>query len=204
MHDHGGDLTLIRHGETMWSRSGQHTGRTDIPLTEHGEDQARSLTETVASLAPTHILTSPAIRARRTAELAGLRQAAPEPLLWEWDYGAYDGLTTPEIQRERPGWDLWSDGVVSGDDAHPGETVEQVGARIDLLLDRVRTLLADGNVVLVAHAHVLRVLGARWLGLPPDAGRLFRLSTATLSTLGTEHGRPAMCSWNVPAAAPSR
>jgi broad specificity phosphatase PhoE len=187
-----GHLILVRHGETEWARDGRHTGRTDVPLTPHGEEQASSLAPLLAERRIAVTLVSPAKRARRTAELADLSGAETDERLWEWDYGAYEGRTTPEIRAERPGWYLWRDGVVGG------ETAEQVGARVDGVLDRVRPSLADGDVVLVAHGHVLRVLTARWLGLPPDAGRLFALSTGTLSTLGTEHGEPVISSWNVP------
>lgn len=198
------DLIILRHGETEWSRSGRHTGRTDIPLTAHGEEQARALAPAVAALdAGVRAFASPARRARRTAELIGLPDARIEtdPDLWEWDYGGYEGRTTPQIQADRPGWYLWEDGVVPGDAAHPGETVEQVGKRADAVLDRVRPLLAGGTVVLVAHGHLLRVLTARWLGLEPAGGRLFKLATGTLSAVGTEHERPVIAAWNVPPGA---
>jgi probable phosphoglycerate mutase len=196
-----GELIILRHGETEWSRTGRHTGRTDVPLTTRGEEQARALGPAVAGLEPVRVVTSPAGRARRTAELAGLAGAPPmvDPDLWEWDYGGYEGRTSAEIRGERPGWFLWTDGVVPGDAAHPGETVEQVGARADAVLGRVRPLLGGGAVVLVAHGHLLRVLTARWLGLEPAAGRLFKLGTGTISALGTEHDRPVIASWNVPA-----
>jgi broad specificity phosphatase PhoE len=193
-----GELILLRHGETEWSRAGRHTGRTDIPLTPAGEAAAAALAPALASRPIRAAFTSPAQRAVRTAELAGLAQAKPDPDLQEWDYGGYEGVTTAEIRKQRPGWYLWRDGVVPGDDEHPGETVGQVGARADAVLARVRPLLAEGDVALVAHAHVLRVLTARWLGLEPAGGRLFRLDTGTLSTLGTEHGEPVILSWNVP------
>jgi probable phosphoglycerate mutase len=147
------------------------------------------------------VFTSPASRAVRTAELAGLRNAKPDPDLWEWDYGGYEGRTTQQIQQERSGWYLWDDGVIPGDADHPGETIEHVGARADAVLARAEPLLADGDVALVAHGHVLRVLTARWLRLAPDGGRLFRLDTGTFSTLGTEHDRPVITSWNVPPRA---
>jgi probable phosphoglycerate mutase len=196
-----GELIILRHGETEWSRTGRHTGRTDVPLTARGEEQARALAPAVAGLEPVRVVTSPAVRARRTAELAGLAGApvAVDPDLWEWDYGGYEGRSTAEIRAERPGWFLWEDGVVPGDAAHPGETVEQVGARADAMLGRVRPLLDGGAVVLVAHGHLLRVLTARWLGLEPAAGRLFKLGTGTMSALGAEHDRPVIASWNVPA-----
>jgi broad specificity phosphatase PhoE len=196
-------LILLRHGETEWSMAGRHTGRTDIPLTPHGESVAAELAGTLSRYRIRAAFTSPAKRAVRTAELAGLTGAKPDPDLWEWDYGGYEGRTTAEIQAERPGWYLWRDGVIPGDAAHPGESIEQVGARADAVLARVRPLLAtgDGDVVLVAHGHVLRVLTGRWLGLEPTAGRLFRLDTGTVSTLGTEHDQPVITSWNVPPLA---
>jgi probable phosphoglycerate mutase len=144
-----------------------------------------------------------------TAELAGLGgpsgpgpvtgivQPEVTPDLWEWDYGGYEGRTTPEIRAQRPGWYLWSDGVIPGDAAHPGETIAQVGERTDRVLASARKQLPSGDVVLVAHGHVLRVLTARYLGLPPDDGRLFRLDTGTISALGAEHDEPVILSWNV-------
>ncbi|PSK97261.1 putative phosphoglycerate mutase [Haloactinopolyspora alba] len=192
------ELIVLRHGETEWSRDGRHTGRTDIALTGPGEDEARRLAPFFARRAVPNVLVSPAARARRTAELAGLADAAPEPDLWEWDYGGDEGRTTAQIREERPGWYLWTDGVVPGDADHPGESVRDVGARTDAVLDRVRALLPDGDVALVAHGHVLRVLTARWLGLDPADGRLFRLGTGTVSFLGTEHGHPVINAWNAP------
>jgi broad specificity phosphatase PhoE len=194
-----GQLILLRHGETEWSRSGRHTGRTDIPLTSHGEAVAATLAAPLRRMNIVAAFTSPAQRAVRTAELAGLTDAKPDPDLWEWDYGGYEGRTTADIQKERPGWYLWRDGVIPGDAEHPGETIEQVAARVDAVLARVRPLLAGGDVALVAHAHVLRVLTARYLGLDPDGGRLFRLDTGTICTLGTEHDEPVITTWNVPA-----
>jgi broad specificity phosphatase PhoE len=195
-----GDLIVLRHSETEWSRAGRHTGRTDIPLTPRGEAAAVAL---APMLARRHIMaafSSPAQRAARTAELVGLAEAKPDPDLWEWDYGGYEGLTTPQIQERRPGWYLWRDGVIPGDAAHPGETVQQVGARVDRVLTRVKPLLANGDVVLVAHGHVLRILTARFLQLEPTDGKLFRLDTGTVSTLGLEHDEPVILSWNVPPA----
>jgi probable phosphoglycerate mutase len=142
------------------------------------------------------VLVSPAIRARHTADLAGLVGAEVEPGLWEWDYGGFEGRTSAEIREERPGWYLWTDGVIPGDADHPGESIEHVGDRVDAVLGRVRSMLEDGDVVVVAHGHVLRVLTARWLGLEPAAGRLFRLDTGTVSRLGTEHERPVIDMWN--------
>ncbi|MFI2374811.1 histidine phosphatase family protein [Streptomyces sp. NPDC018964] len=190
-----GDLLLARHGETEWSRAGRHTGRTDLPLTPAGEAQAKSLASLLAGRAFGLVLASPLVRARRTAELAGLTGVVEEPDLREWDYGGYEGITTAEIHRTRPGWDLWTDGVPSGRE-FPGESPEQVGERADRVLSRVAGALEEGDVMLVAHGHLLRVLTARRLGLPPSAGRLFRLETGTLSRLSLEHGRPVIAEWN--------
>ncbi len=196
-----GDLILLRHGETEWSRARRHTGRTDIPLTAAGEAAAAALAGDLARKPLVAALASPARRAVRTAELAGLVRVKTDPDLAEWDYGGYEGRTTEQIRRQRPGWYLWRDGVIPGDAEHPGETIGQVGARADAVLARVRPVLADGDVALVAHGHLLRVLTARWLGLEPADGRLFRLDTGTLSTLGREHGEPVIAAWNVPPAA---
>lgn len=196
------ELLLIRHGETEWSRTGRHTGLTDVPLTERGERQAEALRPLLAGRTVGPVLVSPLKRALRTAELAGL-DPQPDPDLREWDYGGYEGVTTDEIHRTRPDWYLWDDGVVPGDAGHPGETAAQVGARADRVLARIAPWLAepDGpDVALVAHAHFLRVLTARRLGLPATAGALFRLDTATVSRIGTEHGRPALVAWNLPSA----
>ena len=196
-----GDLILLRHGETAWSLAGRHTGRTDIPLTAHGEAAAAALAPMLARRHFVAVFSSPARRAVTSAALAGLDNAKPDPDLWEWDYGGYEGMTTRQIREQRPGWYLWRDGVIPGDAEHPGETVDQVGQRVDRVLARATPLLADGDVVLVAHAHVLRVLTARYLELEPSAGRLFRLDTGTISTLGTEHDQRVILSWNVPPAA---
>jgi broad specificity phosphatase PhoE len=193
-----GDLILVRHGETEWSRDGKHTGRTDVSLTPVGEAAAAALAPVLARRNIVAVVTSPARRAVTTAALAGLDSAKPDPDLWEWDYGGYEGLTTAQIREQRPGWYLWRDGVIPGDAEHPGETVDQVGERVDRVLDRVRPLLDGGDVALVAHGHVLRVLTARYLGLEPTAGRLFQLDTGTISTLESEHDEPVISSWNVP------
>jgi broad specificity phosphatase PhoE len=193
-----GELILIRHGETLWSRSHRHTGRTDVPLTPAGEAAAAALAGELAAKPIAAAITSPAQRAVRTAELAGLADAKIDPDLAEWDYGGYEGKTTTQIRAQRPGWYLWRDGVIPGDADHPGETLTHVGERVDAVLNRVVPLLGDGDVVLVAHGHSLRALTARWLGLTPYDGRLFRLDTGTLSTLGTEHDEPVITSWNVP------
>ena len=178
-----------------------HTGRTDVPLTPAGEAAAASLAPALAGRDIVAAFTSPAQRAVRTAELAGLDGAKADPDLQEWDYGRYEGITTAQIRAGRPGWYLWRDGVVPGDGEHPGEAVAQVGTRADAVLARVRPLLSEGDVVLVSHAHLLRVLTARWLGLEPAGGRLFRLDTGTLCTLGSEHDYPVIVSWNVPVSA---
>ncbi|MFJ9906903.1 histidine phosphatase family protein [Streptomyces sp. NPDC101152] len=193
-----GDLLLVRHGETEWSVSGQHTSWTDLPLTQHGEEQAKSLAPLLSQRTYALALTSPLGRAIRTAELAGIASPVVDPDLHEWDYGGYEGVTTVDIHRSRPDWDLWRDGVPPGPEGHPGESPAEVGARADRLLARVDGTLAGGtgDVVLVAHAHFLRVLTARRLGLPPAEGRLFQLSTGTVSRLSTEHGRPVIAEWN--------
>jgi len=193
-----GELILLRHGETEWSRAGRHTGWTDVPLTAAGEAAAAALAPVLARRDIRAAFTSPLQRAARTAALAGLAGAEQDPDLREWDYGGYEGVTTPQIRVQRPGWYLWRDGVIPGDADHPGETAEQVGARADAVLRRVTPLLAGGDVALVGHGHMLRVLTARWLRLGPSEGRLFRLGTGTVCTLGTEHDEPVITSWNVP------
>jgi broad specificity phosphatase PhoE len=193
-----GDLILLRHGETEWSRTYRHTGHTDVPLTPAGEAAAVALAPALAGQDVAAVFASPLQRAFRTAVLARLPDIKQDPDLREWDYGGYEGITTEQIREQRPGWYLWRDGVIAGDAGHPGETVEQVGARADAVLSRVLPLLADGDVILVSHGHLLRVLAARWLRLEPAAGRLFRLDTGTLCTLGIEHGERVICSWNVP------
>ncbi|MEZ0095587.1 histidine phosphatase family protein [Streptacidiphilus sp. EB129] len=196
-----GELLIVRHGETDWSRTGRHTGRTDVPLTENGERQARALAPLLADRRIALVLASPLNRALRTAWLAELPPAVLEPDLREWDYGGYEGVTTAEIQRSRPGWNLWTDGVPAAD-GHPGESAADVATRVERVLARVDRILRGhgatdpGDVVLVAHAHVLRVLTACRLGLPPSAGALFQLGTASMSSLGTEHGRPVLTGWN--------
>ena len=190
-----GELVVIRHGETEWSRSGQHTSVTDLPLLLEGEEQARNLQKSLADRRFVEVWASPRQRARRTAELAGLTPTRIEEDLVEVDYGGYEGKTTPEIRAElgRP-WTLWEDGTVPG--ASPGETLAEVAARVDRVLARVTVRLADGDVALVAHGHVLRVLTARWLELEPAAGARFVLYTGTLSVLGSEHDWHAIRTWN--------
>ncbi|WP_416977381.1 histidine phosphatase family protein [Streptomyces sp. T028] len=194
-----GDLLLVRHGETEWSRSGQHTSWTDLPLTDLGERQAKQLAPFFSGRRFCLVLASPLRRAVHTAELAGIAGAVVESDLHEWDYGAYEGITTVEIHRTRPTWNLWTDGVPPGADGHPGESPEEVGRRADRVLSRVDAALADcgGDAVLVAHGHFLRVLTARRLGLPSGQGRLFQLATGTYSRLSTEHGWPVIAEWNV-------
>src|SRR5687767_12986527 len=167
------DLVLARHGETAWSRSGQHTGRTDIELTELGRRQAGLLGQRLRGRRFALVLTSPLRRASATAGLAGFEVAEPSDDLMEWNYGAYDGLTTPQIREQAPGWTIWHHG------APGGETARQVARRVDRVIARVRA--ADGDALLFAHGHILRVLAARWLGRPVRDGRLFKLDPATLS-----------------------
>jgi len=183
---------LARHGETAWSLSGQHTGLTDLPLTEHGQRTARKLGERLKELTFRKVFTSPLQRARRTCELAGFgAHAEIDPDLVEWDYGEYEGRRGPEIRAERPEWNLFRDGCPGG------ETPEQVKIRADRVVNRVRTI--DGNVLLFTSGHFMRVLVARWLGLEPTANsRHFMLSTASLSALGYENdlSRPVIRFWN--------
>jgi broad specificity phosphatase PhoE len=182
---------LARHGETAWSLSGQHTGLTDIPLTEHGEQNARSLGRRLSGITFAAVFTSPLQRARRTCELAGFGSVAKiDPDLVEWNYGEYEGHTTEEIRKRRPDWKLFRDGCPGG------ESVVEVGARADRVVARLRAL--DDNVLLFSSGHFLRVLGARWCGLPPSAGCYLYLSTASLSAVGYEHGKddPVIRLWN--------
>ncbi|MEU7854386.1 histidine phosphatase family protein [Nonomuraea sp. NPDC049141] len=190
------EMVLLRHGATEWSTAGKHTGRTDVPLTPAGEEQARALAPLVKEVPFDLVLVSPAQRARRTAELAGLEAYEMDADLWEWDYGGYEGITTPKIRETHPGWYLWRDGVIPGDAEHPGESAADVGARADRVIARAKA--AEGRVALVAHGHFLRVLAARWLGLPPADGRLLKLDTGTYSRLGFEHAEPVVTTWNAP------
>lgn len=185
-----GELLLIRHGETEWSRSGRHTSRTDLALTEAGEARAEHLAALLAGHQPVLVLTSPMIRARRTAELAGLQADGVEPGLCEWDYGELEGRTTEEIRAQHSTWTIWR-GPWPG-----GETADQVYERVSHVLDRVRPRLPDGDVVLVAHGHCLRVLALAWLGLPVRRGSILSLDAGTLSVLGREHGDPSIRGWN--------
>ena len=195
-----GELILLRHGETEWSRTGRHTGRTDVPLTPAGEAAAAALAPRIAAATSAAPAPAPCSGRPGPPHWPALADVKQDPGLREWDYGGYEGMTTPQIREQRPGWYLWRDGVIPGGPGYPGETAEQVGARADEVLARVTPLLADGDVVLVSHGHFLRVLTARWLRLGPSEGRLFRLGTGTVCTLGTEHGEPVITSWNVPPA----
>jgi probable phosphoglycerate mutase len=189
-----GEIVVLRHGQTEWSRSGQHTSVTDLPLLPEGEEQARALRTALGRWSFAEVWVSPRLRARRTAELAGLTPTAVDDDLVEVDYGGYEGRTTAEISEELGReWSLWADGTVPGDS--PGETLAIVGARVDRVLERVRERLADGDVALVAHGHVLRVLTARWLGLAPEAGALFALAAGSYGVLGREHARPVLTAW---------
>lgn len=184
-------LYLARHGETAWSRSGRHTGLTDLPLTPEGEADARRLGERLRGHSFVEVMTSPLQRAMRTCELAGFGGLAEiDRDLVEWDYGAYEGLRTAEILAERPGWQIFRDGCPGG------ESPQEVGVRADRVVARVRSV--TGDVLIFSSAHILRVLAARWLGLEPAAGRHMVLGTATLSALGYEHDRsePAIRLWN--------
>jgi probable phosphoglycerate mutase len=185
------EIVLVRHGQTEWSANGRHTSFTDLPLTPDGERQSARLAGLLAGRAFAAVLCSPLHRATRTAELAGLEITATDDDLLEWNYGAYEGRTTEEIRKERPDWTLWRDGCPGG------ETAAQVGQRADRVLERARTMLASGDVALVGHAHLLRVLTARWLGLGPECGALFRLETGTVSVLGFERETQVMLRWNV-------
>jgi probable phosphoglycerate mutase len=182
-------VVLVRHGATEWSSSGRHTGRTDIPLDDEGRAQARALGEQLRPWTFSLVLTSPLGRARETCALAGLDgHAEVDPDLAEWDYGDYEGRTTAEIRETRPGWTVFDGGVVNG------ETVEQVGVRADRVIARLGQV--DGPVALFSHGHMLRILAARWLELPPVDGRLLALDTATLSVLGYEHEARVVQRWN--------
>ncbi len=192
------EIWLIRHGETEWSLSGAHTGLTDIPLTPAGQASAQAIGRYLVrpfSL----VLVSPLQRARETCRLAGYgSDAVVDPNLLEWDYGDYEGLTTPQIQSENPRWSLWDNGVPNG------ETATQVALRAEAVITRALATngdVANGDVALFAHGHILRILAARWLGLPPTAGRLFALGTASLSTLGYERQTPVITRWNLSPSA---
>ena len=185
-------VTLVRHGETAWSAAGRHTGRTDIPLTETGEAKARRVGERLAAKSFDRVFASPLQRAMKTCALAGFGdRAVVDPDLVEWDYGDYEGRTSHDIQAERPGWLIFRDGCPHG------ETAADVGRRVDRVIARLRAV--DDRAILFSSAHVLRVLTARWLGLPPSEGRLFKLDTASVSVLAYEHDdrqEPVVALWN--------
>jgi len=183
------EIVVVRHGETEWSRSGRHTGRTDVPLTDAGRGEAERLRAWLAERRFALVLTSPLLRAAETARLAGFADAEPCADLVEWDYGRYEGRTTPEIRRDVPGWSVFRDGVPGG------ESAEAIGARADAVI--ARALAAGGDALLFAHAHVLRVLAARWLGLGPREGQLLVLGTARAGVLGFERETRVLLRWGI-------
>jgi broad specificity phosphatase PhoE len=186
-------LTVVRHGETEWSRDGKHTGRTDIPLTDEGRTTAAKLAQALRDRTYAMVLTSPMARARDTAAIAGFPEAVVDEDLREWDYGDYEERTTPEIRKWGDAdWLLWDDGVPNG------ETLAEVAARADRVIERVRAL--DGDALAFAHGHFLRVLASRWLDVDPGFGRHLVLSPATLSVLTWEHHVPVIEAWNAPVA----
>jgi len=187
------ELWLIRHGQTEWSLSGQHTGRSNISLTEEGRRQAEGVGRHLTGRSFALVLVSPLARARETCELAGFGgRAEVDPNLYEWDYGEAEGYTAQQVRQRIPGWRLWVDGPPGG------ETVEQVGARADAVIARAGK--AAGDVLLFAHGHVLRILTARWLGLEPTGGQLFALETGSVSRLGYEHETRVIARWNLPTS----
>ncbi|KAA1422651.1 histidine phosphatase family protein [Mumia zhuanghuii] len=184
-------LWMVRHGPTEWAENGRHTSRTDLPLLPSGEERARELAARLAGTEFAAVLTSPRLRARRTAELAGFPDAEVEPDLAEWDYGSYEGLTTPQIREQVPGWTIWTRGAADAG----GESADQVAARLDRVVARVRA--SDGRVLVFGHGHALRALTARFLDEPVTMGARLALGTATLSILGYEHGSdPVIERWN--------
>jgi probable phosphoglycerate mutase len=190
----GVELWLVRHGETEWSADGRHTSRTDIPLTAHGRLRAKELGEYLAGTKFAAVLRSPMLRAKETCEIAGFGDVAVvDDGLKEWDYGVYEGRTTKDIQAEIPGWSVWKDAIVGG------ETVEQVGARADGVIARAVAAAGDADgakVALFAHAHILRILAARWIGLEAQGGALFALGTGSVSVLGWERETRVVERWN--------
>src|SRR5262245_19394271 len=185
-------IVLVRHGQTEWSANGRHTSYTDMELTPDGERQAAALRAVLAGRRFVAVISSPRTRALRTAVLAGLDVTTVDEDLTEWNYGEFEGRTTAEITRERPDWNLWTDGCPGG------ESPDQVAERVDRVLARVRPMLTEGDVALVGHGHALRVTGARWVRLPPAGGALLRLDNGTVSALGFEHGREVILRWNAP------
>ena len=185
------EVVLVRHGETEWSRDGRHTGRTDVPLTDVGRAQAERLEDALGEWRTPRVLASPLSRALDTCRLAGLGDRAEVSVaLLEWDYGEYEGLTTPQIRELRPGWDLWRDGCPGG------ESAADVGARVDPLVDELKG--SKDDVALFAHGHLLRVLAVRWIELPAEVAARLWLATATISVLGFERETPAVRRWNAP------
>jgi probable phosphoglycerate mutase len=184
----GHEVWLVRHGETEWAREGRHTGRTDVPLTDDGREQARSLMGCLSGHDFARVISSPMSRAADTAHLAGFPDAQTDPDLREWDYGDFEGLRTDEIRERFPDWSIW-DGPWPN-----GETIEHIAGRADRLVERLRGL--DGDALVFAHGHLLRVLAARWLGLEAEAGRHFALGTGTISRLGWERESPVIETWN--------
>jgi broad specificity phosphatase PhoE len=183
------EIWLVRHGETEWSASGAHTGRTDIPLNEVGRERARQLRDVFRGRTFSLVLTSPLRRATETCSLAGFDdKAVIDPDLQEWDYGIFEGRKTTDIRKDCPGWTIWTATV------DKGESLSEVGARADRVIERVSATVGDG--VLFAHGHIFRILTARWLGLPPEAGRLFGMDTATLNILGYEREQRVIRLWN--------
>lgn len=183
------ELILIRHGETEWSKTNRHTGRTDIELTANGRQQAVHIAAAIGNFEFTHVFASPLGRAWDTARLIGLEPIADDHLL-EWDYGKYEGTTTAETREQIPGWSVWTHPIIGG------ESIEEVGTRTDSIIDKCLEL--DGQIALVAHAHILRILGARWLSLPAVEGRRFALDTTTISILGWERENRVVVRWNDP------
>jgi len=181
-------LYIVRHGETEWSLSGRHTGRTDVPLTQNGVSQAGLLAGYLSTIKFSWVASSPLARARETSLLAGFSASDLLDDLMEWDYGEYEGLTTADIQERRPGWMIWDDG------ASGGEMPSDVGRRADRVIEQARS--AVGDTICFAHGHLLRVLAARWLGLPPASGRLLVLDPGSVSVLGWERDAPVVVRWN--------
>lgn len=189
-----GRLLLVRHGETEWSAGGRHTGATDIPLTSRGEAQARAVAGPLATYRPVRVLSSPRIRALRTAELAGCRDVSVVADLAEWDYGDYEGLTRGQILDRDPQWSVWTAPTPGG------ERIDEVVDRADRVLARLRPDLDRGDVLVVSHGHFSRVLATRWLELPLTAARALHVATASLCVLGEDRGDPIIEHWNIPAA----
>jgi len=191
-----GELFLLRHGQTEWSATGRHTGRTDVPLTPEGEEEAKAWAPLLAGRGFALVLASTLQRAARTAALAGVSVTSYDDDLMEWDYGAAEGLTTAELRTDHPGWDVWADGPAGG------ETLAGVGARAERVLERVAGVLEAGDVLLAGHGHALRILAARWLGLPPSAGALLALDSGRLCVLSHERERRVLRGWGLTPADP--